>query len=346
MGCGAQRCRQCLWFLGVPSQHRCCCWRCLLLCSVTLVLFHSYMSPSTVCGDREPFQEPPSFSGFLLGGQEGAAWVGLVGMATLSFLGFFFLEKALVGRFLVCSPLAALPVASLVAIVGPAHGFFCAGFAHCFQFAVLLLDAAMLELRVRVGAFLVVHELLIFLLAGRTQSKEGSKTLVFKGERYVKFFSQAFCFESVFLRASVAFWSSSAALQLHRQVPLSSFAVCRCGRSDCHILPIGVCLLQVLCYQGSRSCSCAGQWLLEGGLHESSSCILQSACGQVPIGVCSCLLSCALAPAGILEGWHVLGLRIQRAARIVEVTVRARQSRPSLRCGHVLGLRMLLIEAS
>ena len=42
---------------------------------------------------------------------------------------------------------------------------------------------------------------------------------------------------------------------------------------------------------------------------------------------------------GILEGWHVLGLRIQRAARIVEVTVRARQSKPSLRCGHVLGLR-------
>ena len=40
------------------------------------------------------------------------------------------------------------------------------------QFVVLLLDAAMLELRVRVGAFLVVHESLIFLLAGRTQSKE------------------------------------------------------------------------------------------------------------------------------------------------------------------------------
>ena len=84
------------------------------------------------------------------------------------FLGFFFLEKALVGRFMVCSPLAALLVASLVAIVGPAHEFSCAGFAHCFQFVVLLLDAAMLELRVRVGAFLVVHELLIFLLAGRT----------------------------------------------------------------------------------------------------------------------------------------------------------------------------------
>ena len=49
---------------------------------------------------------------------------------------------------------------------------------------------------------------------------------------------------------------------------------------------------------------------------------------------------------GILEGWHVLGLRIQRAARIVEVTMRARQSKPSLRCGHVLGLRMLLDVAS
>ena len=49
---------------------------------------------------------------------------------------------------------------------------------------------------------------------------------------------------------------------------------------------------------------------------------------------------------GILEGWHVLRLRIQRAARIVEVTVRARQSQPSLQCGHVLGLRMLLDAAS
>ena len=49
---------------------------------------------------------------------------------------------------------------------------------------------------------------------------------------------------------------------------------------------------------------------------------------------------------GILEGWHVLGLRIWRAARIVEVTMRARQSKPSLRCGHVLGLRMLLDVAS
>ena len=75
-----------------------------------------------------------------------------------------------------------------------------------FQFVVLLLDAAMLELRVRVGAFLVVHESLIVWLAGRTQSKEGSKTWVFKGEGYVKVCSQAFCCESVFLRAScVAF---------------------------------------------------------------------------------------------------------------------------------------------
>ena len=63
---------------------------------------------------------------------------------------------------------------------------------HRFQFVVLLQDATMLELRVRVGAFLVVHESLIFWLAGRTQSTEGSKTLVFKGERYVKVFSQAF----------------------------------------------------------------------------------------------------------------------------------------------------------
>ena len=37
--------------------------------------------------------------------------------------------------------------------------------------------------------------------------------------------------------------------------------------------------------------------------------------------------------------WHVLGLRIQRAARTVEMTVCARLPRPSLRCGHVLGLR-------
>ena len=34
--------------------------------------------------------------------------------------------------------------------------------------------------------------------------------------------------------------------------------------------------------------------------------------------------------------WHVLGLRIQRAARTVEMTVCARLPRPSLRCGHVL----------
>ena len=38
--------------------------------------------------------------------------------------------------------------------------------------------------------------------------------------------------------------------------------------------------------------------------------------------------------------WHVLGLRIQRAARTVEMTVCARLPRPSLRCGHVLGLRI------
>ena len=81
---------------------------------------------------------------------------------------------------------------------------------HRFQFFVLLLDAAMLELRVRVGALLYDHESLTFRLgelsfprlAGRTQSKEGSKTLVLKGERSVKVFSQASCFESVFLRAS------------------------------------------------------------------------------------------------------------------------------------------------
>ena len=51
--------------------------------------------------------------------------------------------KTLVGKFMVCSSLAALLVASLVAIVGPAHEFSCEGLAHCFQFVVLLLDAAM-----------------------------------------------------------------------------------------------------------------------------------------------------------------------------------------------------------
>ena len=132
-------------------------------------LDHSYMLPSTVCGDRKPFQEPPSFTSFLLDGQAASAWVGLVGMATLSFLVFFFV-KTLVGKFMVCSSLAALLDASFVAIVGPAHEFSCEGFAHCFQFVVFLLDAALLALRVRVGAFLAVHE--IFLLAGRTQSKE------------------------------------------------------------------------------------------------------------------------------------------------------------------------------
>ena len=37
---------------------------------------------------------------------------------------------------------------------------------------------------------------------------------------------------------------------------------------------------------------------------------------------------------------HVLGHRIQRAARPVEMTVCARHARPSLRYGHVLGLRI------
>ena len=44
--------------------------------------------------------------------------------------------------------------------------------------------------------------------------------------------------------------------------------------------------------------------------------------------------------------WHVLGLRIQRAARTVEMTACARLARPSLRCGHVLGLRRLLDDQS
>ena len=38
--------------------------------------------------------------------------------------------------------------------------------------------------------------------------------------------------------------------------------------------------------------------------------------------------------------WHVLGLRIQRAACTAEMTLCARLARPSLRCGHVLGLRI------
>ena len=60
--------------------------------------------------------------------------VGPVGMATSLFQGLFFLVKALVGRFMVLVPLAALPVALLVAIVGLTQEFPCAGFAHCFQF--------------------------------------------------------------------------------------------------------------------------------------------------------------------------------------------------------------------
>ena len=58
------------------------------------------------------------------------------------------------------------------------------------------------------------------------------------------------------------------------------------------------------------------------------------------------VLSGSSSRAAALFCWHVLGLRIQRAARIVEVTVRACQLKPSLRCGHVLGLLMLLNEAS
>ena len=151
----------------------------------------------------------------------------------------------------------------------------------CFQFVVLLFDAAMLELLVRVGAFLDVHELLIFWLAGRIQSKEGSKTLVFKGERHVKVFSKSFCFESVFLRASVAFGvlqqlcscivkSLSAATQFAGAavaIAIHNTLVCAFSKS---FVP-----------KGLDFCSCAGHWLLEGRLRESSSCIHQSACGQV-----------------------------------------------------------------
>ena len=306
----------------------------LLLLALSALVFHdsglvhSYMSPSTVCGARKPFQEPPSFTGFLLDGQAAAAWVGLVGMATLSFLGFFFFVKTLVGRFMVCSSLAALLGASLVAIVGP---------AHCFQFVVLLLDAAMLELRVRVGTFLVVHE--IFLLAGRTQSKEGSKTLVFKGERYVKFFSQAFCFDSVFLRARVAF---GVLQQLCSCIVKSLSAALQCAGAavaTAIYCPLVCAFFKSSFTKGLAAASVSGFWK-EVCLRAAAALFKALAGRFFGSGLFSFLLP------GILEDWHVLGLRIQRAARIVEVTVRARQSKPSLRCGHVLGLGMLLNEVS
>ena len=75
----------------------------------------------------------------------GPVCVGKVGLATVMLGGgFFSLMKVLVGRFQMFVPLAALPVALLVAIlVGLAHEFPCAGLAHCFQlFSDALLAAA------------------------------------------------------------------------------------------------------------------------------------------------------------------------------------------------------------
>ena len=124
----------------------------LLLLALSIRLFrdsglvHSNLSPSIVCGVQEPFQEPllfPVYVRFLLDGQAGTACVGPVGMATLLFVGFFSSMKAPVGRFQVFVPLATLPVALLVAIVGLAHEFPCVGLAHCFQlFSDALLAAA------------------------------------------------------------------------------------------------------------------------------------------------------------------------------------------------------------
>ena len=351
---------------------RCAVSALLLLLALSAPAFHdsgfvhSYMSPSTVRRDWKPFQEPPSFTGFLLDGQAAAAWIGLVGMATMSFF----------GMFMVGFSLAALIVALLVAIVGPAHEFSCEGLAHCFQFIVLLLDAAMLALRVREGVFLAVHE--IFLLAGRTQSKEGSKTFVFKGERYGKVFSQAFCFGSVFLRGRVVF---GVLLQLCSCIVEFHSAASHCAGSAVAFAFFessaskGLCLAAAfvdgfwkeVCMGAAAALfkALVGRFSLVGAFSMSS---VSKGLGFVAAQVryfwkgvcmraaaalfkalvyrffCSGLLS-FLFP-GILEGWHVLGLRIWRAARIVAVTMRARQSKPSLRCGHVLGLRMLLDVAS
>ena len=319
-----------MWYPALPSMSvvpRCAVSALLLLLALSAPVFHdsglvhSYMSPSTVCRDWKPFQEPPSFTGFLLDGQAAAAWVGLVGMATMSFF----------GKFMVCSSLAALIVALLVAIVGPAHEFSCEGLAHCFQFVVLLLDAAMLALRVRVGVFSAVHE--IFLLAGRTQSKEGSKTFVFKGERYGKVFSQAFCFGSVFLRARVAF---GVLLQLCSCIVKFHSAASHCAGSA----------VAFAFFESSVSKGLGFAAAFVGGFWKE---VCMRAAAALFIALVDRFFGSGLFSflfPGILEEWHVLGLRIRRAARIVEVTMRARQSKPSLRCGHVLGLRMLLDVAS
>ena len=131
MGCGARRCRQCLKSCAVPAP--------VLLLAFSILVFrnsglvHSNLPPSTVCCVQEPFQEPHLFPGYvrlLLDGQAGAACVGPVVFVAVLFVGFFFSMETPVGRLQVFVPLAAMPVASLLAaIVGLAHEFPCAGVA-------------------------------------------------------------------------------------------------------------------------------------------------------------------------------------------------------------------------
>ena len=203
----------------------------------------------------------------------------------------------------------------------------------CFQFVVLLLDAAMQELRVRVGALLDVLELLIFWLAGRIQSKEGSKTLVFKGERYVKVFSQAFCFESVFLRASVAF---GVLQQLCSCIVKSLSAATQCAGAAVAIAkhyPL-VCAFSKSSVPKDLDFAAAqvsGFWKVV--CVRAAAAFIKALAGRfVGYGLFSYLLSGILEDlvfllwTSLCEGGHVLGLRTQRAARIVELTVRARQA--------------------
>ena len=207
----------------------------------------------------------------------------------------------------------------------------------CFQFVVLLLDAAMLELRVRVGAFLDVHELLIFWLAGRIQSKEGSKTLVFKGERYVNVFSHASCFESVFLRASVAF---GVLQQLCRCIVKSLSAATQCAGAAVAIAihyPLVCAFSKSSVRKGLDFAAAQVSGFWKGVCVRAAAAFIKALASRfVGFGLFSYLLFGILEDLVFLlwaswyEGEHVLGLRIQRAARIVEVTVRARQALSSV----------------
>ena len=146
--------------------------------------------------------------------------------------------------------------------------------------------------------------------------------MVFKGERYVKVFSQAFCFESVFVRASVAF---GVLQQLCSCIVKSLSAATQCagaGAFSKSSVPKGL---------DFAAAQVSGFW--KGICVRAAAAFIKALVGRfVGFGLISYLLLGILEDLVFLlwtswcESGHVLGLRIQRAARIVAVTVRARQA--------------------